>query len=153
NREKFSRIQENFKELTEGLDFDITAKYITNPIQTSQRHNYTENPLNLNDPENLHVDKRDISISLYLQVIKDGHEFPLRYSGAGTWEALYFSCIMESRGNIFLLDEPVANVHPNRQKHFSKKFQKNSNSQLFISTHSPYLTSLEDIEKISRFNF
>jgi len=153
DRGNFSRIKENFKELTEGLEFDITAKYISNPIQTGRHYDFNENPLVSAGQENVHEDKRDISISLYLQVIKDGHEFPLRYSGAGTWEALYFSCLMESKGNIFLLDEPVANVHPNRQKLFSRKFQKNSNSQLFINTHSPYLTGFEDIQRISRFEF
>ena len=152
NREKFSRIKRNFEELTEGLQFDITAKYISNPVLTGRHHDFNEDA-GIPGQEIVLDGKRDISISLYLQVIKDGHEFPLRYSGAGTWEALYFSCLMESKGNIFLLDEPVANVHPNRQKLFSRKFQRNSSSQLFISTHSPYLTGLEDFQKISRFDF
>jgi len=39
-------------------------------------------------------------------------------------EALYFSCLMESKGNIFLLDEPVANVHPNRQNFSQGNFKR-----------------------------
>ncbi|HVM33645.1 MAG TPA: AAA family ATPase, partial [bacterium] len=151
-RARFKRINSNFKDLTEGLDFDITAKHQSSPIQLP-RSGSVEGILASAGQERASEDKRDITLAVHLQVIKDGHEFPLRYSGAGTWEALYFACLMEARGNIFLLDEPVANVHPTRQNLFSKKFQKNTEAQVFISTHSPYIAGLDDIQKISRLEF
>ncbi|HEY5037619.1 MAG TPA: AAA family ATPase, partial [bacterium] len=41
DREKFSRIKENFKELTEGLEFDVTTKYISTSIPTGHRHDFS----------------------------------------------------------------------------------------------------------------
>lgn len=151
-RERFGKIQGNFKTLTEGWDFDISSNLISEPIQANRTHNLGEGVGIISPLDNVQETKREISISLNLKVIKDEHEFPLRYTGAGTWEALYFSCLMEMGGYVFFLDEPVANVHPNRQKIFSKTFQNNTGGQIFISTHSPYLTELEEALKISRFD-
>lgn len=74
-----------------------------------------------------------------LRVVDDGGDMSLAYQGAGIWEALLLSTLLEtSAGRIILLDEPAANLHPGMQRKLLELLRK-TKGQVIAVTHSPHL--------------
>ena len=77
----------------------------------------------------------------------------LIYSSSGQQEALWillfmFSLIMEHRRAFVILEEPEANVYPSAQKEIVKLLALTLNStqsQIFITTHSPYIMTSANV--------
>ena len=75
------------------------------------------------------------------------HWISLIYGSSGQQEALWilllmFSLILEHKEAFVILEEPEANVYPNAQKDIIKLVAltlNSTNSQILITTHSPYI--------------
>lgn len=85
---------------------------------------------------------------------KDG-DIPIRFSGAGVWEALILSTFISvPQGRVLVLDEPAVNLHPTLQRKVLRRLRTLS-AQSFIITHSPYLVPIareQDLACICRFH-
>jgi len=123
---RFQRIQKSFTELVgEDLGFDIYAKF-----ENAQQS----------------------ELSIEIQVTDPDGEIPLAYHGAGIWEALMLSTILdESEGRVILLDEPASNLHPGMQ-HKLVKALNDVPGQVIVVTHSAHMlpTIAEDFYKVRR---
>jgi len=86
-------------------------------------------------------------------------EVSLRYSGAGTWEALVLSALLvlarEGGSGLLVLDEPALNLHPSRRVLAEVIRAARAGAQAVLVTHSPYLVpvpeDISDLGRISRF--
>jgi predicted ATPase len=88
-------------------------------------------------------------------------EASLRYSGAGTWEALVLSAFLvlarEGGSGLLVLDEPALNLHPSRQRRVLAEVIRaaRAGAQAVLVTHSPYLVpvpeDISDLGRITRF--
>ncbi|MFL5591818.1 MAG: ATP-dependent nuclease [Ktedonobacteraceae bacterium] len=125
-RTRFQRIQKSFTELVgEDLGFDIYAKF-----ENAQQS----------------------ELSIEIQVTDPDGEIPLAYHGAGIWEALMLSTILdESEGRVILLDEPASNLHPGMQ-HKLVKALNDVPGQVIVVTHSAHMlpTIAENFYKVRR---
>jgi len=125
-RMRFQRIQQSFTELVgEDLGFDISARF-----------------------ENAQQSELPIDI----QVTDPEGEIPLAYHGAGIWEALMLSTILdESGGRVVLLDEPASNLHPGMQ-HKLVEILHAVPGQVIVVTHSAHMLPMaaEDFRKVKR---
>jgi len=125
-RDRFQRIQESFRRLvSEDLSFDISASLGNN---------------------------RQPALSLDVQVTDPGGEISLAYHGAGIWEVLMLSTILdESEGRVVLLDEPASNLHPGMQ-HKLVEILHAVPGQVIVVTHSARMlpTVAEDFRKVRR---
>lgn len=87
-----------------------------------------------------------------LRLIASWGDIPFRYAGAGRGEALYLSVLTTGAdGQVVLLDEPAANLHPNMQSMLARELRSHGRAQFFVSTHSPNLLAPESLENVSRF--
>src|SRR6266699_612590 len=125
-RRRFQRIQKSFTELVgEDLGFDICARF-----------------------EN--TQQSELSVGIH---VKDPEgEIPLAYHGAGIWEALMLSTILdESEGRVILLDEPASNLHPGMQHRLVDVLHAVP-GQVVVVTHSAHMlpTVAEDFRKVLR---
>lgn len=125
-RRRFQRIQETFQALV-GHDqsFDITAS-----VSKEQQ------------PE----------LSIDIQITDSEGEIPLDYHGAGVWESLMLSTILdESEGRVVLLDEPAANLHPGWQQKLVSVF-RTMPGQVLVVTHSASMLpkNADDFNKVLR---
>jgi energy-coupling factor transporter ATP-binding protein EcfA2 len=125
-RKRFERIQRSFTELIgEDLGFDIHASF-----ENTQQS----------------------ELAIDIRVTDPDGEIPLAYHGAGVWEALMLSTILdESEGRVILLDEPASNLHPGRQ-HKLVKTLHDVPGQVIVVTHSAHMlpTIAEDFYKVRR---
>jgi|GEM_PF-1738178 len=125
-RKRFQRIQQSFTKLVgEDLGFDITAR-----LENAQQP--------------------DLSIDI--QVTDQEDEIPLAYHGAGVWEALMLSTILdESAGRVILLDEPASNLHSGMQ-HKLVEVLHTVPGQVIVVTHSAHMlpTAADDFRKARR---
>lgn len=125
-RARFQRIQESFGKLTgTNLTFDIYAKL---------------------------EDNEQTALSIDIRIIDSGSEISLAYHGAGIWEALILSTILdESDGRVVLLDEPASNLHPGLQRRLIEILH-NVPGQVIVVTHSAHIlpTTAEDFRKVWR---
>jgi hypothetical protein len=132
-RARFVASQDLFTRLTGGLTFDITLG-----TGTGAQHG--------DEPDKI----------LITPVIgRQGHDFPVEFAGAGTWEALLLSATLsDSAGRVGLLDEPARNLHPSLQRRLLGEL-RGASGQFIVTTHSPYLVSFgddTDITSIVRFD-
>jgi energy-coupling factor transporter ATP-binding protein EcfA2 len=125
-RARFQRIQESFRSLVgEDLSFDISA-ILGNDQQSA--------------------------LSIDIQVTDPEGEISITYHGAGIWEALILSTILdESEGRVVLLDEPASNLHPGMQ-HRLVEVLRSVPGQVIVVTHSANMlpTAAEDFLKVRR---
>ncbi len=125
-RRRFQRIQKSFTELVgEDLGFDICARF-----ENTQQS----------------------ELSVGIQVTDPEGEIPLAYHGAGIWEALMLSTILdESEGRVILLDEPASNLHPGMQHRLVDVLHAVP-GQVVVVTHSAHMlpTVAEDFRKVLR---
>jgi energy-coupling factor transporter ATP-binding protein EcfA2 len=76
---------------------------------------------------------------LDIRVKNTSGNISLAYQGAGIWEALVLSILLdESEGRIVLLDEPAANLHPGMQHKFLE-ILRGAPGQMLVVTHSAHL--------------
>ena len=176
-RKKYQKIQKKFRKIT-GLNFEIKEKAISRKVSLEKyvaihALEHPESIGSIMDGVIVDPDRYELInfINIEVEPPNSSRAISIEYSGAGIWEVLYFSALSESKGKIYLLDEPGANVHPTLQKLiFENLIRKNikpsreksetlngnggnqySRPQMFLITHSPYLIDLENIENISRF--
>lgn len=127
-RSHFQRIQRAFKKLVgENISFDIYAK-----LENTQQ----QQPV----------------LTIDVRVTDQEGEIPLIYHGAGIWEALMLSTILdESDGRVILLDEPASNLHPGMQRKLINILQDIA-GQIIVVTHSTHMlpTTAEDFHKVRR---
>ena len=125
-RARFQRIQKSFRKLVgEDLGFDIYARFEKN--QQSE-------------------------LSIDVRVTDLEGEISLAYHGAGIWEALMLSTVLdESEGKVILLDEPASNLHPGMQ-HKLVEALHTVPGQVIVVTHSAHMlpTVAEDFRKVRR---
>lgn len=97
----------------------------------------------------------DLEPYLIISIIEDDHSYKLSERSLGFRWFLSFLLLIhytkekEGAGNIFLLDEPAANLHPKAQLKVLESFSKitNESKSIIYSTHSHYLINpafLED---------
>lgn len=108
-----------------------------------------------------------IKNSLYPHVtLEDSTSLPVSSQGDGYQRSMMFSllsCIAEllsSPGNaesqptLYLVEEPEMFLHPNHQTYFRNKLEemaKNANSQVLITSHSPYfVNNVDNYSQIKR---
>jgi predicted ATP-dependent endonuclease of OLD family len=76
-------------------------------------------------------------------VQQNGHDLPIKFAGAGLWEALLLSATLpEAAGLVAMLDEPARNLHPTLQRRLLAEIS-GAPGQFILTTHSPYLVPLE----------
>ncbi len=125
-RMHFQRIQKSFTELVgEDLGFDICTR-----LESAQQS----------------------ELSIDIQMTDPEGEIPLAYHGAGVWEALMLSTILdESEGRVVLLDEPASNLHPGMQ-HKLVEVLHSVPGQVIVVTHSAHMlpTKADDFLKVRR---
>jgi len=82
-------------------------------------------------------------------------DIPIRFAGAGIWEALFLSTLIShEQVKTILLDEPALNLHPILQRRVLDKLST-TKAQHIVITHSPYLvpsTTKDDLYRIIRFS-
>jgi hypothetical protein len=125
-RNRFQRIQELFRRLVgEDFSFDISAILGNN---------------------------QQPALSIDIRVTDPEGEISIAYHGAGIWEALMLSTILdESDGRVVLLDEPASNLHPGMQ-HKLVEALHTVPGQVIVVTHSAHMlpTVAEDFRKVLR---
>jgi energy-coupling factor transporter ATP-binding protein EcfA2 len=120
---RFRRIQETFRMLIgDSLSFDLTVKLI---------------------PQQLPISTPSQLPTLDIRVIDTEGDISLAYEGAGIWEALVLSTLLdESEGRLVLLDEPAANLHPGMQYKLLEVL-RSAPGQVIIVTHSAHLLPID----------
>ncbi len=127
---RFRRIQDSFSMLVgEDRRFDLTVKLL------SQQSTGARQPM------------------LDIRVMDDtAGDISLAYQGAGVWEALVLSTLLdESEGHLVLLDEPAANLHPGMQ-HRLIEILRGAPGQVLAVTHSAHLlpTLADEFQRVYR---
>jgi hypothetical protein len=127
-RARFHRIQESFGRLVgEDLNFDLSTSLGNN---------------------------QQSALSIDILVTDPEGEISLPYHGAGIWEALMLSTILdESEGRVVLLDEPASNLHPGIQHKLVESLHT-VHGQVIVVTHSAHMlpTVAEDFHKVRRMH-
>jgi len=125
-RERFQRILERFKELT-GQKAAIRVRWEKSP------------------------DKQQLRVEIVLEDRLG--DIPIRFAGAGMWEALVLSALLAEEDKVLVLDEPALNLHPPLQRRILKALRERE-GQVILITHSPYMIPLDepqDLRRIFRF--
>lgn len=128
-RQRFRHAQQLFEQLTDAT-FDLHLQPAANPPADQQGQYF-------------YVD---------VEITDEPVVAPLRFAGAGRWEALILSTALTAGGAVTILDEPALNLHPTLQRRLLHAIRQGS-SQTLLITHSPFLVpaqSGEEIEKIVR---
>jgi energy-coupling factor transporter ATP-binding protein EcfA2 len=132
-RERFTRTQELFKQLTDA-EFDLRLRRVTTPLSRGAAEN--------------DGNQEDFSFEIDVEV----GAIPLEFSGAGRWEALVLSTALSGDGTIMILDEPAINLHPTLQRRLLSTVRESA-SQILLITHSPFLVPADgpaEIDIITR---
>jgi hypothetical protein len=125
-RERFQRILERFKELT-GQKAAVRVRWEKPP------------------------DKQRLRVEIVLEDRLG--DIPIRFAGAGMWEALVLSALLAEEDKVLVLDEPALNLHPPLQRRILKALRERK-GQVILITHSPYMIPLDepqDLRRIFRF--
>jgi len=127
-RDAFERIQRTFSDVTFGCSFDVQTVQLPKSDDTHS----------------------GIGLRIFIGN-GAGPEVPLRYAGAGRWEALFCSTLIESGADrVLLLDEPATHTHAPVQERIIERLRRIPN-QVFIATHAPSLLPVDELERVSRF--
>lgn len=120
-QDRFKKIQDTFEVLSgDLLDVELT-----------QKHAYSSNEV-----------KHYVSIHI-------NHMIPLQNSGTGRTQLVLLSTAAHLDHKVLLLDEPNAFLHPSLQVRVRDMWRETSAQKLVI-THSPYMVTLENIERVRR---
>jgi energy-coupling factor transporter ATP-binding protein EcfA2 len=141
---RFRRIQESFSMLVgEDRRFDLTVKLL--PQQSAGDSNLTVKHLSQQTTGAMQP-------TLDIHVMDAAEDISLAYQGAGVWEALVLSTLLdESEGHLVLLDEPAANLHPGMQ-HRLIEILRGAPGQVLVVTHSAHLlpTLADEFQRVYR---
>jgi hypothetical protein len=143
-QERFQRIQDSFSLLVgEDRRFDLTVKLL--PQQSAGDNNLTVKLLSQPSTSAMQP-------TLDIRVMDATGDISLAYQGAGVWEALVLSTLLdESEGRLVLLDEPAANLHPGMQ-HKLIEILRGAPGQVLAVTHSAHLlpTLADEFQSVYR---
>jgi predicted ATP-dependent endonuclease of OLD family len=103
----------------------------------------------------------------YTKVFGSNKSLDLDSQGMGFQRSLVFSLLCNiadlnhsdtsSKYTLYLIEEPEMFLHPNHQSHFRNKLKelsKSQNTQIVITSHSPYfLSNVDDYSEIKRLSF
>lgn len=158
-RKKYNEIQNEFRNLCNGLEFDIGIRpkefeivddtEVIQPTSDFRRRSFSVNI------ENVQGKKTIIKNELVLQFVKENISIPVEHTAAGIFEILLLlTAIIGQEGKVILLDEPAVNLHPILQRKILEKIEKQivkkKKNQVIIITHSPYLINPESINRVWR---
>ena len=143
DKKTYKQIEATFHALTDTRSFDVEIGSFPSPARGAEAP----------PPD---------TIPITVQIIRDSFEMPMENSGAGMSEALLISSMIADDGaRVVCLDEPALNLHPPIQSgiisHIRrvhalrvKRKEEQVSDQLFIVTHSPFLTDTESVLTASR---
>jgi ABC-type lipoprotein export system ATPase subunit len=163
DKKRYNIIKQNFRNLTD-LEFEVAirGKETQTPSDELGVMPSAINSLNnTSQPEFFplgykHQIKKRILNEAYVQVIKDNYPIPIEETASGIHEILLLlTAIIGESQKIVLLDEPELHLHPTMQKRILNLISESStkeNNQIILITHSPYLTSAEEINATWRFS-
>lgn len=105
------------------------------------------------------VENADHQAALEAHIIENGRDTPITFHGAGMWEALILSVLLDDTlGQVVLLDEPAANLHPSVQHRLvellREKAKQDRLGQILLVSHSAHVlpTKADEFEHVYRFS-
>lgn len=162
NREKYNRIQAEFKSLTgsefdvavRGKEVDVVSEGELGVMAPRGESVYSTGPEFTPLGFGKEIKKRSVN-EAFVQIIKDNYPVTIEQTASGLYEILFLlTTIIGESGKILLLDEPELHLHPTMQKRIlnllSESVTRDKN-QILLITHSPYLISAADINATWRF--
>ncbi len=161
NRHKYSRIQEKFKELTGGAEFDIAVR--EKEVDVSEWESGVMVPPSSTysmSPEFApsivrKVTKKQSVNEVYIQIIKDNYPVTIEQTASGLYEILFLlTAVIGETEKILLLDEPELHLHPTMQKRILDLLSVSGieeKNQIVLITHSPYLVPVKEMKNTWRF--
>jgi energy-coupling factor transporter ATP-binding protein EcfA2 len=163
NREKYSRVQAEFKSLT-GSEFDVAVREkevdvvsegelgVLAPTRGESVYSSGSEFTPLGTRKE--IKKRSVN-EAFVQVIKDNYPVTIEQTASGLYEILFLlTTIIGESGKILLLDEPELHLHPTMQKRILNLLSEpvtRGRNQMLLITHSPYFISAEDVNTTWRF--
>jgi AAA15 family ATPase/GTPase len=158
DKERYSIIKQKFLKLSKldfqvalrGKEIEVTSDElgVTPPETTSQPEFF---PLVYKHQKA----KRKLN-EAFVQVVKDNYPIPIEDTASGIYEILLLlTAVIGESEKIVLLDEPELHFHPTMQKRILKlilELNTIGRNQIFLITHSPYLTLAEKIDATWRFS-
>ncbi len=86
-------------------------------------------------------DSDGTEVTIEPEILDGGRGVPLRWAGAGLWEALVISVLLTGDNDrVVVLDEPAVNLHPTLQRRLTGLLAK-CDAQTVVITHSPSLVT------------
>lgn len=163
NREKYNRIQAEFKSLT-GSEFDVAVRGKKVDVVSEGElgvmaprrgeSGYSTGPEFTPLGFGREIKKRSVN-EAFVQIIKDDYPVTIERTASGLYEILFLlTTIIGESGKILLLDEPELHLHPTMQKRILNLLSESvtrGRNQILLITHSPYLISATDINATWRF--
>ena len=148
-RHAYLSVQKLFSELTGGT-FGISAKLVesrsTEPSRFALEQSNTGMVPSLEFREVAANPAYELELQLVVPV--NGGQVPIELAGAGVWETLV-ACFLavDVPGQVVLLDEPAANLHPVWQRRLLAHLAELN--QVVLVTHSPFLVP-DDLSTVTR---
>lgn len=135
-RERYKAIQTTFGRLLGShISFEVVASAVEND------------------------DDDDDQAALEVHIIENGRDTPIAFHGAGMWEALILSVLLDDTlRRVVLLDEPAANLHPSVQHRLvellREKAKQDRLGQVLLVSHSAHVlpTKADEFEYVYRFS-
>jgi predicted ATP-dependent endonuclease of OLD family len=164
-RRQYREIEEQFKEIYNGLEFDviINRRIISEEgqeefLKIPQQFDMGMRAATLGDYSLVGISqkrKESIVDELIIRIIKDDFVIPLDFAAAGITESLLLlvALIGHERKTI-LLDEPALNLHPNMQRRIFELLKKSvsmNHNEIILITHSPYMIDETRLQYTWRF--
>ncbi len=158
DRQRYNLIRESFHNLTDldfqiairGKDMEVISDEVgVRPPETTSESEFF--PLVYKHKKT----KRKLS-EAFVQIIKANYPISIEETASGIHEILLLlTAIIGESEKVVLLDEPELHLHPQMQKKILELISKSKNeekNQILLITHSPYLTSAEEINSTWRFS-
>ncbi len=148
DRKLFDNIKVQFSKMTDGLILDVVSRLEWIHMLDIQdgslsEHSAYRNVMTPGGQINIEKGKVDGYNGLIWMIVTDKTgriNHSLEYAGSGLFELIYILCLILSRKNILIIDEPAANLHPIWQKRIAQlMIEYNINRQSILITHSPYV--------------
>jgi hypothetical protein len=151
-RKRYAEIQEAFEQLT-GLRFDVAL----NPeFEGEATSGQLATDLSHQD-ERPGDESRGVVLRHYPYIVfeESGYSFLLEFAASGYFEVLLVLATSIGPSKfVVLLDEPVLNLHPSKQRELYRFLSDRAaelGNQLLIVTHSSTFASVDDLGKAIRF--
>lgn len=152
-RARYASIQEAFHRLT-GFRFDVILNPEAEQPETTSAKSTLQRDISTGGESGTAGPPR-FKHYPYIVFEEEGYSFLVDFGAAGFFEVLLvLAATMGPTHSVVLLDEPVMNLHPSKQRElyeFLKSDARDRSNQLFIVTHSTNFVSVEDLAKALRF--